>query len=45
MIETILYVVLDILEFLIISMSMVVLVWILALMSLLIEKRTKGWRK
>ncbi len=45
MIETILYVVLDILEFLIISMSMVVAVWILALASLLIEKRTKGWRK
>ncbi len=45
MIETILYVVLNVLEFMIVGGVMVVSVWILALASLLIEKRTKGWRK
>ena len=45
MIETALYAMLNVLEFLIVTMSMVVVVWILALASFLIERRTKGWRK
>lgn len=45
MVESILYVVLDVLEFMIVGGVMVVSVWILALASLLIERRTKNWRR
>lgn len=45
MIESLLYAMLDILRFVIIGMSLVVLVWAIALVTIVAENRLKKWGK